>query len=263
MHRRFSRALLPAVAAAALAATGTTAATGATTGTAARAQGVGAPIYSAHFSGYHAHTGTGWRFRWITTTLTIPSCSAVSASHGWAGNAIRLGSDSHKWQAGFLARCDAGGTSAGARLDWELLVNGTVVGPTDIGLLPLAGHQVTLSVYYDQPAGTVRFVAGDNTAHDAMVHTVHVGTGAAFYGAGAGSVFLGTITAPPRDVRTGALSDTELTSYNGHKGSMLGPWTTAAVIATAGGTSTGDVIASASELWNRGANFSVWQRTTA
>jgi hypothetical protein len=44
---------------------------------------------------------------------------------------------------------------------------------------------------------------------------------------------------------------------------MLGQWHTSEVIATTSGTAKGAVIADAPVLWKLGANFGVWEPTTA
>jgi hypothetical protein len=258
MHGRLFR---PAVtAAAALTTLGLTAA-GATAATGSAARKAPGKIFAVNHAGYRAGFGTGWRFRWATTTFTIPDCSDPATAHGWTGNGLQIGANSSRWQASIGAGC--GTATTGAAVDYVLLTDGHAVMPADIGLLPLAGHKVTLSVYYDRRHGTVRFVAGDDTSLDAVTRTVRVGTGANYYGAEVGSQFGGTISAPPTDVRTGAFSDSHLTSYSGRRGTMLSLWPTDQVIATVGGAPDGDLIANAPALWNGGRNFSVWERTTA
>jgi len=51
-----------------------------------------------------------------------------------------------------------------------------------------------------------------------------------------------------------------VTTYNGDRGTLTGPWTTWKYIATTTGTAAGTVIASPSGLSNGGANFGVWLR---
>ncbi len=141
--------------------------------------------------------------------------------------------------------------------------NGHVNMPVALPMTLAAGTSLTVSIYYSKATGFVRFTVTDNDSGDIDIRTHLVGGTASYTGAEVGSQFGGTISAPPADVKTGTFTRCALTTYNSTKGTMLGPWRTSQVVATTSGTSGGAVIANAPVLWNSGANFGVWERTTA
>ena len=265
MGRRLTGARLAA--AAALTALGVTApgimaagASAAPAHPAARANGLAGPVYTPDRAGYRAGFGSSWRFRWITSTFSVPGCADVSARHGWTDNGVALGPNG---QTGARLKGE-GAAAAGAGVDYQLTAGGTPGPEVPLPIAPHAGHSVTTSIYYDQAQGMLRFTVTDDTTGDSMVRAVGVGTGRDYLGAGAGSFFdPRAVTPPPADVRTGAFSGTHLTSYDGTRGSLLGPWPIGHLIATTTGTADGDVIADAPALWNSGENFGVWERTSA
>jgi hypothetical protein len=259
MHSYASRTL-PALAATSAAATVLAlAAPGASAAAATARRSRTGPIYTQTEAGYRAGFATGYRFRSVSTTFRVPSCSDPAVGFGWRGNGVELGANSSQWRAELGVGCDSG---SGAAVDYILMVGGHPLLPVPLSLLPGTGDKVTLNVYYNRAAGKVRFAAGDDTRLDAVVRTVSVGTHAQYYGAEIGSQFA-SVSTPPVNFRTTVFSGCGLTTYRGRRGSLLGPWPTSQVIATTTGQADGDVIANAPFLWNRGRNFSVWERTTA
>ena len=225
------------------------------------AKGLTGPIYTMDQAGYRAGFATGWRFRWITTTFPVLSCGDEAAQHGWTGNGAQLGANSGKWNAAIGAGCDSGG---GADVAYQITTNGVAGTPVLLSsVTPAAGDRLTVSIYYDRKAGALRFTATDRTTGDSVTRSVGASRFINYFGAEAGSQFGGTVSAPPTKVKTGAFSQCALTSYNVRRGTMLGPWPTSQVKATSDGTPGGDLIANAPVLFNRGANFGVWERTTA
>jgi hypothetical protein len=259
MHGCISRALLTTAAAAAAATAPGLTTTAASAAAAVPARGLTQPIFTTQQAGYRAGFATGWRFRWITTTFTVPACSA-DFGHGWTGNGAELGASSATVNAQIGGGCDPGGMTPGATFAFVVTRNGTVTGPVQLPTMPAAGDSVTVSIFYDQVKGVLKFTLADNTSGDTDVRNVTVGTGVDYFGAEAGSQFAGTVTPPAADFRTGAFSGTNLTSYNVRRGTLLGPWPTSQVIATSTGTPAGTLIASAPVLFNGGASFGVWQR---
>ena len=260
MQRRIKREFMAAVAAGVTGTTLALTAPGTAQAAAAAPHAVTVPVYANGHAGYLAGHGQGWRFRWVTATFTVPSCADVAASHGWTGNSAEIGANSMLWRAQIEAGCDGG---AGATVDFATVDNGHVNMPVSLPITPSAGDSLTVSVFYSKAAGFVRFTATDNSTGDTDIRSHLVGGTASYLGAEVGSQFGGMISAPPSDVRTGAFSGTALTTYNVTRGTMLGPWNTSQVVATTTGTAGGALIANAPTLWNGGANFGVWERTTA
>ena len=228
---------------------------------AARAEGLAGPVFTPDRAGYRAGFGTGWRFRWISTTFTVPDCAAESARHGWSDNGVALGPNG---QTGARLKVECASDSAGASVDYQLTAGGIPGPEVPVPIRPPAGHSVTTSIYYDQAQGMLRFTVADGTTGRSLDRAVGVGPGIDYLGAGAGSFFdPRAVTPPAADVRTGAFSSTHLTSYDMTRGSLLGPWPTGQLIATTTGTAGGDVIANAPALWDSGENFGVWERTSA
>lgn len=228
---------------------------------AARAAGLAGPVFTADRAGYRAGFGTGWRFRWISSTFTVPDCAGESASHGWTDNGVALGPNG---ETGARLKVECATDRTGAGVDYQLTAGGIPGPEVPVPIRPPVAHSVTTSIYYDQAQGMLRFTVSDDTAGNSLVRAVGVGTGLDYLGAGAGSFFAPrAVTPPAADVRTGAFSSTHLTAYDMTRGSLLGPWPTGQLIATTTGTASGDVIANAPALWNGGENFGVWERTSA
>ena len=228
---------------------------------AAGAKGLTGPICTTDRAGYRAGFATGRRFRWVTTTFTVPNCADASASHGWTDNGAALGATG---QTGARVKAGCASDGTGASVAYQLTTGGTPGAGVTLPITPNAAHSVTASIYHDRAPGVLRFTVTDNTTGDSLVRAVGVGTGIDYLGAGAGSFFdPGAVTAPPTDVRTGAFSGTHLTSCNVTRGTLLGPWPTSQIIATISGSADGKVVANAPVLFNGGQNFGVWERTTA
>ena len=212
--------------------------------------------FSQRFAGYRVGYATHWRFRWLTATVPVLSCAATAARHGWLLNGTALGVGDPRWQAELGVRC-AGAAAAPV----EALV--TTNGRTAAYRLPLrmrAGDHVTLSLYYDRPAGKLRLRATDRSTGRQASRWLTVGMGISYQGAGAGSVFAGPRSSPPANTETAAYSDVHLTSYSGHRATMFGPWPATEVVATTTGDSRGAVVARPSMLLSGGTRFLVWQR---
>jgi hypothetical protein len=209
-----------------------------------------APIVTKRFAGYNAGHGTGWRFRWATTNSTVLNCSSAAAQNGWTGNGVGIGVNSHKWAAEVGVTCSG---AHGAFVAYVLTFNGHRLKPVLINLRPKGGDELTMSVFYDQKHGTLTFTGTNHATNNTQQRVVGVGRGISYFGAGAGSEFEGTLK-PTTTLRTGHFTRTRFTSYNGRKGSTLGPWPTHRVILV-----TSTVSASPSALSNGGQNFSVFQ----
>jgi hypothetical protein len=63
---------------------------------------------------------------------------------------------------------------------------------------------------------------------------------------------------PAEKLRLWKFTDTRVNTYNGDRGSTIGPWNTAKLIDTIDGTATGAIVMFPYNTWNHGHNFSVW-----
>jgi hypothetical protein len=247
MYTRYFRTLLAATAAGvALSALGAVSALPAQ----AVAHQPKAPIHSTRFAGYSAGHGTGWRFRWATTNTPVLNCTSAAAMNGWTVNGVGIGVNSSKWTAEVGVTCSG---AHGAFMAYELTFNGHRLKPVLINLRPKGGDVVTMSVFYDQKHGVLTFTGTNHATNNTQQRAVGVGTGIDYFGAGAGSVFHGTLK-PTTSLRTGHFTRTRFTSFTGHKGSTLGPWPTHKVILL-----KNHVSAAPSALSNGGQDFSVFQ----
>jgi hypothetical protein len=259
MHRYLIRPVTAAAAAGAMVTTFGLASAGTAQAAAAR-HGLIQPVYATTQAGYLAGNGTSNRFRFVTATFTVTSCSDPAASHGWTGDGVEIGANSLAWTAEITTGCDSGG---GAPVSYQTVDAGHANAPVALSIDPPAGTSLTMSIYYSRQTGLVHFTVTDADTGDTDIRTHLVGGLAAYYGAEIRSVLGGAVSAPPADVRTALFSRCALTTYHGARGSLLGRWPTSQIIATSTGLAGGAVIANAPVLWKGGRKFGVWERTTA
>lgn len=68
------------------------------------------------------------------------------------------------------------------------------------------------------------------------------------------------VTTPPAGIRLRQFTGIRVTTCNGARDGILGPWATSEWIDNTGGTPAGAIVMSASALSNGGQSFSVWLR---
>jgi hypothetical protein len=240
MRRSITRMLYAATAAGlALATMGFTGA-GSAGGAAAARQSIGPPSYQAGWAGY---TAQGRWFRFASTTVTVPARYVLGRAAGSAN--IMLQGRGSVAPAQILVEAGGGAGS----VSWNL---GT------FRLRPQVGDRLALSIYYDRH-GHDFLTATDVTQGTTQTIRMNVPK-MTYLTARVFARVAPTTPAPRADVRLWKYADSRLTTYTGSHGTLLGPWTTSAMIDTSTGTATGRVVASPSGLWNRGQNFGVWLR---
>jgi hypothetical protein len=295
MRRRITRTLLAAAAAgvtvSTLGFTAAGAANATVTGTAARTVIAPMPIANTYAAGYEL---SGRNFRFIAATLTVPDWTSsilypsefIQLSNGSLPEHLNPGSDQYV-RAGiepcvvartFGAICTTG--------DWVSFVeafNNSLSGPyfshfSDLSGVT-AGDGVFFSVYFDQGGNELHFVitppstSGPSQSYKANAH------GPIFNYAAALDDFTNStgvpIPVPPffDQYRINQFLGGAVTTYNGARGSFVGPWLTSMVEATSNGLPfpSGHVRVSPSRLWSDGfiSNgparpwdaFGVWART--
>jgi hypothetical protein len=180
--------------------------------------------YTPAFAGYADSTGP---FRFVSTALTVPARQVSLANGGTA----------------LVALGHSGGAASGM-----------------FTISPRPGDRVTVSIYYDRN-GHYTFTAADTTQG-----TRQAVSAAAPYASQMplnsaevlGMISNAAMTTSPADIRLWQFTGIRVTTYNGTRSGILGPWATSEWIDTTGGTSAGAVVMSPSSLSSGDQSFSVW-----
>jgi len=203
------------------------------------------------FAGYMDSTGP---FRFVSTALTVPARQVPPANGGTALVALgHNGGATPRPYANIEVRPGGGPGSISYACN---AVSGTFT------ISPRPGDRVTVSIYYDRN-GHYSFTAADTTQG-----TRQAISAAARY---AGQMPLNSaevlgminnmaVTRPLAGIRLWQFTGIRVTTYNGARDGILGPWATSEWIDTTDGTAAGAVVMSASTLSSGGQSFSVWLR---
>lgn len=268
MHSRTFRYLAGALGAAAMVATlGATAAQASTAG--AHASKTGATIYSKDVSGYET---TGRWFRFVTVTGTLPSnalCKAEAlSSPGGAGVAVTLGSaeEATTGVSKSLGDASAVGVSYVPTAEGCGLISPSFVSNVRwdspqfpagaITLLP--GQAFRLDLYYNQANQSTTATVFNLTAGTQAQESMH---GSALYSVASATAGFGPLTPPSSQYRVLQASNAQAATYSGVRGSF-GQFLNDPIVVTDTAAAGGTVLASPSALWNNGASFGVWLRTS-
>jgi hypothetical protein len=247
---RFARRVLTAAAVGALALT-TMGSAGDAAGAAAGApQSLGPPSYDGVSSYDAGYTARGRWFRFVSATLTVAARTVADPLHSLNGGAdIAL---SGRPGGAVISVAPGGGTGS---IWWAASYHGQL----PFRLAPRVGDRLALSIFYDQ-RGHDYFTVTDITG--GATQTVRVTVGDAIYSQASLTASVDPAVTPPpaADTRLWAFTGTRLTTYTGAHGTLLGPWTTSALIDTSTGTSSGRVAASPSGLSNNDQDFGIWLR---
>ena len=207
--------------------------------------------YTSGFAGYTDSIGP---FRFAATTMTVPAAQAPAANGGTA--LVSLGHNGGPTPRPYAdITVTPGGGAASISYDSNAAHGAFTISPAP-------GDQVRASIFYDQN-GHYSLTVTDIT--QAITRTVTV---AAPY---AGSMPLNSaevlamfdnsqLTSPPADTQIWQFTSSNVTTYRGDHGTILGPWATSRWTDTTDGTRTGAVVADAPALSNAGQDFGVWLR---
>ena len=207
--------------------------------------------YTTGFAGYTDSVGP---FRFVATTMTVPSAQAPTGNGGMV--LVSLGHNGGPTPRPYADITVVPGGGAGSIGYDSNAARGTFT------VNPAPGDQVRASIFYDQK-GHYSFTVTDATQGTSQTVTV-----AAPY---AGSMPLNSaqvlgmfdnskVVPPPSDTQVWQFTDSNVTTYGGDHGSILGPWATSWWIDTTDGTQAGAVVADATVLSNGGQDFGVWLR---
>jgi hypothetical protein len=210
---------------------------------------MGPPVYNRDVAGYWI-SGGHW-FRFLSTTVVVPPRTLHGWSAGYAGIALQHAKPTAWPGAGITVGADGGKGS----VTWYAYPRPRR-GVGTFTVSPRAGDRLTISIYYDQH-GHDFLTASDQTT--GVKQTIRVRVGAVIYDlARLGGGTASTVSAPPAGLLMWAFTDSRLATYSGQRGTLLGPWTTRKVVATATGLAGAKPKTSPSEPWNNGQNFGVW-----
>jgi hypothetical protein len=217
MHRRVIRAFVAAAAAgAAVASAGLASAVPASaSSTEAAARPVIKTVIDTNFAGY-VTTGR-WRFRYVAAAAAIAKCRKTPNQNAAAG--IALKSNAINEAAHIDLFC--GGGSGSVRFGTVTHAEGM------LRLSPRVGDVLKISVFRDVAACRDRFSATNTRTHRTKTMTVRTPCRVVYRHANLGATLTdiaGTWKPPAKNVRLWSLQDTAITSYNGTRGTICGPW---------------------------------------
>lgn len=222
-----------------------------------------ATVHSPEQAGYI--TGGGWRFRWVTTTFKIPDATQFATNVAGLGFSVQLRSATKS-----LVVAVSDTTTSPAWSPAVAVFNGhTFVASPSSGWTGFiaVGDVVTESIFYNQTLQIADFAVTDNTSGVKWRASFALPGGVNFTAATVGAEFAVTpftfpdrFMAPTADVGLTQFRNTHVTSYNGTRATLLGPWTTSKVIMTNTGTVPGTILASPGDLFFSGQNFNDWLR---
>jgi hypothetical protein len=210
-------------------------------------QSMGSPVYNMAWAGY---TASGRWFRYVSTTLQVPSRTIPAASGGDAIISLRhAGHPSEPFAHIIVSPGGGAGT-----IEWSATASGTGT----FRVAPKAGDQLAISIYYDRN-GHDFFTAADLSQGTSQ--TVKVNVASPVYNtATLAGVALPTVDPPAADTALWQFTGSHLTTYGGDKGTVIGPWTTRPMTATSSATAAGRVVANATVLAHGGQDFTVMLR---
>ena len=210
--------------------------------------------YTDGLAGYGTSSGSGFRF--VSTTLTVPAATQPANAADVA--VIWLGQNGATPRAYAAIRVQSGGGAGSVSY-------GASYGPTTnagtFAVTPTPGDQLSVSVYYDQQ-GHDYFTATDITSGTTQTAQVNADLAGTAYTTAVigGGINNSAATPPSADTQLWDFSGSQVTTYSGAKGTVLGPWAASEIADTINASASGAVVMSPSVLSNGGQNFGVWLR---
>jgi hypothetical protein len=220
---------------------------GASTGTTAITK-----VFNQNEAGYF--TGAGTRlFRFIGTSVTVAACQPTSVIATRDANPdaeiALFGSGTSHIFAFIEVICGGGQDSVFFGDDFHA----TGV----LGLSPAVGDVLRISIFRNRQLSRDEFTATNTRTGRTQHVTVSTPAGILYTHAQADSFVLNNSAITPPSVNTPmwSFANTDVTTYSGIHGSLLGPWATFKLVDTVDGTATGAVVMFATGLSNSGHNF--------
>jgi hypothetical protein len=200
--------------------------------------------YDQSSAGY---VSSGWRFRFIATTLKVPALQSITGDNGPAE--VSLSDGTHP----AVLQLQTGGGTGSITYD-----NG--FGHGTVPLAPRVGNILRLSIYRDLAAGRDVFAVSNTSTGRTWTAPVTTPAGTVYRQASAtASLDNATAGAPLNPVRLWSFKSVRVTSYSGIRGTVTGPWLTTELIDTLDGTAHGQWVLFPRPPWgNSDQNFTVW-----
>jgi hypothetical protein len=207
-------------------------------------------VYTSGFAGYANSVGP---FRFIATTMTVPPARTPAADGGTA--LVALGHNGGATPRPYANIQVVPGGGAGSISYTSNAAAGTFT------VNPKPGDQLRVSIYYDRH-GHYFFTVTDTTraTQTVTVAAPYAGSMPLNYAEVLAMFDNGKVTPPPASTRIWQFTTSNVTTYGGDHGRILGPWATSQLIDTTNGTRAAAVVANASVLSNGGQDFNVWLR---
>lgn len=216
MLRRMTRAFLSAaVAGAAMAAAGLAGAVPASASAAAAGRPAIKTVIDTVFAGYV--TGGQWRYRYVAATVPIAKCRKTANQN--AAARIALASNTINQAAHIELIC--GGGHGSVRFGTVTHANGV------LSLSPRVGDVLRIGIYHNRAACRDTFSAINTRTRRVKTITVRTPCKVVYRHAELGAIMTdisGTWKPPADNVRLWKLQSTAITSYNGTRGTICGPW---------------------------------------
>ena len=238
-------------------------------------------VYTSNEAGWQAH-GNGWNFRYLQANVTLPdiTTSTFRASFAGYGASLRLANGAQIADVGISTTPDS--TTYNAAFAVELSDAHTInCSNTSSPGMP-AGDTVTMSLYYDYPAGVLQYKVADHDngatfAGSCLDHGQFFGSAQVVAGFSANDWSPATVHAVSGHHPLVRFNSTVVTSRTGIRSSIgtgSGHWPTQKVAMTSDGTSTGTLLASVPFAWGKfavspdnvvrdGRNFTVWMPSSS
>jgi hypothetical protein len=208
----------------------------------------------AYTQGFAGYTDSGGPLRFVGTTMTVPPAQTPAANGGTA--LVTLGHNGGPTPRPYANIEVRPGGGAGSITYVANVVTGT------FAVSPKPGDQLRVSIFYDQH-GHYSLAVTDGTTGDTQTVTAAAPDVASKPLNSASVVAMfdnSAVTSPPADTQLWQFTGSNVTTYGGYHGSILGPWATSHEVYTTDGTHAGAVVADASALSNGGQDFGVWLR---
>ena len=213
----------------------------------------------AYTQGFAGYADSGGPFRFVGTTMTVPSAQTPAANGGTA--LVTLGHNGGPTPRPYAnIEVHPGGGAGSISYTANAPAGNFTTGTFTVS--PNPGDQLRVSIFYDQH-GHYSFAVTDTTTTDTQTVTTAAPdvTSKPLNSASVVAMFDNSAVAPPpADTQLWQFTASNVTSYGGYHGSILGPWATSHEVYTADGTHAGAVVADASALSNGGQDFGVWER---
>lgn len=213
MHRRRTPLLTATGAVLALVSAGLASAASAAAAPVATARPAIKTVIDTSFAGYV--TAGPWRFRYVAAEVAVAKCRETASQN--AAARLALASDAISKVAHIDLSCGGGPGS--------VRFGTTITASRALALSPEIGDVLKVSVFRDVPACLDRFSVTNTRTHRSATVNVRTSCTVVYRHAQLGANLTHIAVKPPlKNVRLWRLQDAAITSYNGTKGTICGPW---------------------------------------